>query len=86
MLKIKNKYHLDFPFIIEGFIPRRELEFVPVPDDDDELTQAIEQDSAVHDNRWVLTEHPDPEELDAFWTKVEQEVTADPDWTFENDS
>src|SRR5690349_12341693 len=86
MLKIKNKHHLDFPFIIQGLAPKRELVFEPVPSDDDELTQAIASDDDTHDNKWVLNEYDNAEELNAFWTRVEQEIADDPEWVFEKDS
>ena len=87
MLKLKNKHHLDFSYVIERIKPSHQLELAPIPVDDgnDELTQAINEDPAVHDDRWELSERPDPEELTKFWDEVASEVKQDPEWTFEED-
>lgn len=86
MLKLKNKHHIDFSYVIERVKPSHRLELAPVPaDDNDELTQSISQDPVVHDNQWELTERPDATELTKFWDTVVSEVKQDPDWTFEED-
>jgi hypothetical protein len=87
MLKIENKNILDFPHLIEQIpLPSfHHMEFSLVRDDGDELTQAIERDVEEHDNNWELVEHPNPDELENFWTTVTNEVRNDPDWNFASD-
>ena len=83
MLQLKHKHHLDFPHIT---LMPRQMELSPVPADSDELTQAIEQDVATHDDVWELSERPDMGELTEFWDHVEQDVANDPQWfRFENE-
>lgn len=77
MLKLKHSHHLDFPHIT---FSGRQLEFSPLPADDDELTQAIEQDMIDRDNNWELSERPDMGELTRFWADVEADVANDPKW------
>jgi hypothetical protein len=85
MLKLKNKHHLDFSYVVERVKPSHKLELAPVPVDDDELAQAIDNDPVVHDDRWELSERPDAAELTKFWEDVVTEVKQDPEWTFEDD-
>lgn len=85
MLKLKHKHTIDFPHIIERLTASGQMVLSPVTDDSDELTQAIANDVADQDDQWELVEHPNPDELVAFWTKVEGEVTSDPEWSFVND-
>jgi hypothetical protein len=85
MLRLKHNHHLDLTHIIEELSPVHQLQFAAVSDDDDALTQAIASDDDEHDNKWQLSERPDPEELSRFWVKVESEVKNDPEWTFEDE-
>ena len=85
MLKIKHKHTLDFPHFFEQLTPVRQMALSPVADDADELTQAISEDMDNQDDRWELVEHPNPDQLVEFWTKVESEVSNDPEWSFVND-
>jgi len=85
MLTLKHKPYLDLSSLIEELTPGRQVAFVPVTDDDDELTQAIANDDAEKDNLWELSERPDPDELNSFWTKVSEEARQDPDWVFDED-
>lgn len=85
MLKIKNKHHLNFSHTFDNLKPSHELQLAPVIDDDDELTQAINDDQARQDDDWQLAERPDYGELKEFWEEVVQEVKQDPEWTFEDD-
>lgn len=77
MLKIKQKYHLTLPSI--RILPQH-MQFAPVRDDDDELTQSIQEDPAVRDDTWQLLERPDTKELTQYWDKVEQDIHHDPEW------
>ncbi len=53
------------------------IAFEPILNDGDELTRAIEDDVHVHDNDWHLEDMPDPNELDAFWEAVLNELGPD---------
>ena len=76
MLHLKHKHHLDFPHIT---FPMHPMQLSPVADDDDELTAAIVNDPDAHDDNWVLGD-PDNQELEKFWTSVEDDVRHDPEW------
>ncbi len=78
MLKIKRTFHLSIPTF--GLASTRSLQLSPVPDDGDELTQAVAADTVDHDDNWVLGERPDEAELDAFWDTVEKDIQKDPSW------
>lgn len=49
------------------------MQFSPVKDDGDELTDAISSDVIVHDNQWQLDDAPDGDRLAQFWDEVAQE-------------
>lgn len=69
---------MHFPHISLG-LPHQ-MQLAPVRVDNDELSQAIANDSVDHDNNWELVERPDPGRLDAFWTAVVDDVENDPEW------
>lgn len=50
----------------------KRLAFVPVTNDEDELIQAINDDS--EDAKWQLHEHVDPVEIARFWEKARDEL------------
>lgn len=77
MLKLKHSHHLDFPHIT---FRQPAIEFSPAPAEDDELLRAIEEDTAMRDNAWELSERPDMGELTQFWSEVEADVANDPKW------
>ncbi len=82
MLKIKQKRHISLPHLT---LPKP-MQFVPVVDDGDELTEAINSDPTVHDDQWRLQERPDTSELEQYWDAVETDVKNDPKWfTFSSD-
>ena len=82
MLKLKHTYHLDFPHIT---LPSA-MQLSVVPNDDDELTQAIVEDPNTNDDTWQLVERPDMGELTKFWDDVQTDVQNDPEWFhFEED-
>lgn len=62
---------------LKDFIPHREMQFQPVEDDDDDLSQSIRGDVATHDNKWDLTEDLKEGELATFWDKAVKELGAD---------
>ena len=78
MLQIKQKFHLSLPHL-EPLHPQP-VQFSPVTDDDDELTQAIVSEPAQHDDDWQLEERPDEEKLEEFWNEVENDIQNDPKW------
>ena len=60
--------------LLQNLSPRKTMEFSPVPDDDDELSQYIKGDQAGKDNSWDLNDGIDPNKLDAFWTDAVKEL------------
>jgi hypothetical protein len=78
MLKIKQTFHLSFPHI--QLRRTQPVQFTPVTDDNDELTQAIATDTAQHDDEWELDERPDTTQLEAYWDEVEDDIEHDPKW------
>lgn len=84
MLEIKSKLKFKIPDSLLASSPV--MKFAPVVEDD-ELTQAIEEDTDIHDDNWQLTEHTDTNELENYWEKIEQDVVNDPEWfVFTDDS
>ena len=79
MLKLKHTHHLELPHLSLG-LPRH-MDLSSVPSDSDELAQAIDNDPIDHDNNWQLTNQPDTEALEQYWTTVEDEIKNDPEWT-----
>lgn len=77
MLEIKQKHHVALPHIQFSSQP---MQFAPVTDDGDELTQAIQEDPASHDDDWQLEERPDTSTLEEYWETVETDVKNDPKW------
>jgi hypothetical protein len=57
---------------------RKPVEFEPIPveDDDDELTHAI-NDPIYQDNQWDLHEVVDGEALEKFWDEASKDIKAD---------
>lgn len=77
-MKIKHTHHFKMPgWSLAGTMP---MHFAPVIADDDELTQAIEHDAEDRDDQWQLTERPDTNQLEQFWSQVEADVAKDPEW------
>lgn len=75
MLKLKTR-HMFNPFHI-NLGGREPLQFSPIPSEDNELIQAIERDATY--DQWNL-ESIDSEQLDRFWSSVEQDIASDPEW------
>lgn len=59
---------------------RRSIAFEPIPveDDGDELTQAV-NDPIYHDNHWDLRESIDGEALEKFWSDATKELGPEGD-------
>ena len=81
MLSLKKHYknHFTLPSL-NSLVPRA-MELSPVgAADGDELADAIVNDPVSHDNRWVLEDRPDTDQLEAFWSAVEADIKSDPAW------
>lgn len=75
MLKIKPRHMFNpFRLSIGGSAP---LQFSPIPSEDNELIQAIEQDARY--DQWNL-ESLDTEQLNRFWSSVQDDIANDPEW------
>ena len=84
MLEIKPKLKFKIPDSFLASSPA--MKFASVVDDEG-LTEAITEDADIHDDNWRLTEHPDTDELERYWTKIQQDVKNDPEWfVFTDDS
>lgn len=53
------------------------MQFAPVIEDDDELSQLIRNDTEAHDNNWQLTEDLDAENLASFWEDALRDLGAE---------
>ncbi len=53
--------------IIKDIIPHHDMQFAPVEDDDDELTNAIREENERSEDRWQLNEEANGEQLSEFW-------------------
>ena len=70
-----SKQHPSLLDLIPGLNPP--VVFEPVPDEDDELIQSINNDPVTNDDNWQLDEVPDEEKLEKFWDDVIAEVGAE---------
>lgn len=73
----KRKTKTFMNLTLKDFIPRREMQFQPVEDDDDDLSKAIDNDANTHDNRWDLREDIDSTQLANFWDRAVRELGAE---------
>jgi len=48
--------------------------------ENDELIQAIDDETVTSDDNWQLEERPDTKELTQYWDKVEDDIEHDPQW------
>lgn len=80
MLQIKQKFRLSLPQL-NIFARPKPLQFSPVVDDDDELTQDIANETTERDDEWELEEHPDEVELEEYWSEVQSDIQSDPRWS-----
>ncbi len=78
MLKIIKKLHFRLPH--RAVTVPGPMQFARVPADNDELSQAIAEDPAQHDDTWRLSERPDSRELEQYWAMVEDDILHDPEW------
>jgi len=57
----------------------KKMQFAPVVEDDDEISQLIKGDVDEHDNNWQLKEDLDGEKLAAFWDAAVRELDSQSD-------
>lgn len=60
--------------ILNSLVPHKQMQFAPIEEDDDEISQAINDDPIVHDDQWRLTEDLDGQQLGAFWDTALSEL------------
>ncbi len=78
MLKIKQKFHLTLPRFT-GVLPHT-MQLSSQEPENDELIQAIDDETVTSDDNWQLEERPDTKELTQYWDKVEDDIEHDPQW------
>lgn len=59
---------------LKDIFPHHEMQFAPVQDDDDDLTNAINDDSQRQDDTWQLKEDIDGDKLAEFWDDALQDL------------
>ena len=84
MLEIKQKFNIDIPVLPPIQLQAMPVKFDPPVEEDDELIQAIEEETTSQ-GVWQLQERPDPTELESYWRKVEADIQNDPEWVWMND-
>lgn len=61
--------------LIQKLAPtQKQMQFEPVEDDDDEISEFIRNDPQAHDNVWDLHENLDSDQLSKFWTDAVNEL------------
>ena len=61
---------------LKDFVPQKEMQFQPVEDDDDELSEAIRGDAERQDDKWDLTDDLDGDKLAAFWDEAVKDLSV----------
>ncbi|HTK39690.1 MAG TPA: hypothetical protein VL362_02390 [Patescibacteria group bacterium] len=83
MLTLKKRRHIHFPSIALG---AHQLQMSPILSEDDELIEAIDNQTDANDDNWSLEPVPDTIELTKYWQTVEHDIAKDPEWiTFSDD-
>jgi hypothetical protein len=59
---------------LQELVPHKQMQFSPVEDDDDELSQFIATDPLAHDNQWDLQEPVNADQLEKFWADALKEL------------
>jgi len=62
---------------LQDFAPQPKMQFQPVEDDDDELSNSIRADMERQDDKWQLTEDLDGSKLSAFWDEALRDLGAE---------
>lgn len=78
MLKIKQKFHITLPHFT-GLLPHT-MQLSSEEPENDELIEAIDDETVMSDDNWRLEERPDTKELTQYWDKVEDDIEHDPQW------
>jgi hypothetical protein len=69
---------------LKDFAPQPKMQFQPVEEDDDDLSQAIRGDIERQDDQWQLNEDLDGDKLSAFWDEALKDLgVAEPEVTEE---
>jgi len=65
---------------LKDFAPQPKMQFQPVEEDDDDLSQAIRGDIERQDDQWQLNEDLDGDKLSAFWDEALKDLgVAEPE-------
>lgn len=75
MLKINHSLHFPVPNHTHS---TSHMVLSPVSNDGDELIEAVERDR--EQANWTLDNVQDVQQLDEFWTHVEEDLKKDPGW------
>lgn len=62
---------------LKDFAPQPKMQFQPVEEDDDDLSQAIRGDIERQDDQWQLNEDLDGDKLSAFWDEALNDLRAE---------
>lgn len=62
---------------LKDFIPHREMQFQPVQEDDDDISNDMRADGDTHDNKWNLQEDINEADLANFWDNAVRELGAE---------
>jgi len=60
---------------VKNLFPHRQMQFQPIEEDDDDLSNLIKSDPETHDNKWQLTDDLDGAKLAAFWDDAVKDLT-----------
>jgi hypothetical protein len=61
---------------LKDFAPQPKMQFQPVEEDDDDLSQAIRGDIERQDDQWQLNEDLDGDKLSAFWDEALKDLSV----------
>lgn len=62
---------------LKDFVPQPKMQFQPVEEDDDDLSQAIRADMQRQDDQWQLNDDLDGDKLSAFWDEALNDLRAE---------
>lgn len=62
---------------LQDFAPQPKMQFQPVEEDDDELSEAIRADMERQDDKWQLTDDLDSSKLAEFWDEALRDLGAE---------
>ena len=64
---------------LKDFAPQPKMQFQPVEEDDDDLSQSIRGDIERQDDQWQLNDDLDGDKLSAFWDEALKDLRTEPD-------